>query len=105
MEDYKTLELKVFTLPSCSVCPIAKQIASEVAQKFGLVYKEVNMNTVEGLDEGMSYQIMGAPSIVFNDEVIVRGRLVSRERLEEEVQKRLEKWRVRAAFSVKSQTP
>jgi len=97
MEDCKALELKVFTLPSCSVCPAVKSIAFEVAQKCGLAYREVNMNTKEGLEEGLAYEIMSAPSIALNDEVIVRGHLISKERLEEEVRKRLEKWRIRAS--------
>lgn len=95
MERCNALELKVFTLPWCSSCPAAKSIASEVAEKCGLTYREVDMNTKEGLEEGLSYQIMSTPSIALNDEVIVRGRLISKERLEEEVHKRLEKWRAR----------
>lgn len=91
------LELKVFTLPGCSSCPIAKQIAHEVASRLGLSCREVNMGTREGMEEALPHQIMSVPSIALNDEVIVRGRLISRERLEEEVQKRLEKWRARAA--------
>jgi glutaredoxin len=98
MEDYRVLELKVFTIPACSSCPAAKQVAFEVAQKYGLAYREVNMNTKEGLEEGLAHQIMSTPSIVLNDEVIVRGRLISKERLEEEVRKRLEKWRARASI-------
>jgi glutaredoxin len=96
--DVKAPELKVFTLPGCSSCPVAKQIAFEVAQKFGLAFREVDMNTTEGLEEGLAYNIMSAPSIVLNDDVIVRGQLISRERLEEEVRRRLEKWRARASL-------
>ncbi|MGQ9538954.1 MAG: thioredoxin family protein [Candidatus Bathycorpusculaceae bacterium] len=98
MESVKGFELKVFTLPACSVCPVAKQIAFEIAVKFGLACREVNLNTKEGLEEGLTYQIMSAPSIALNDEVIVRGHLISREKLEEEVRKRLEKWRARASL-------
>ncbi|MBS7616199.1 thioredoxin family protein [Candidatus Bathyarchaeota archaeon] len=98
---HEALELKVFTLPSCSVCPVAKQIVFEVAQKLGLGYREVSMSTKEGLEEGLAYQIMSTPSIVFNDEVIVRGHLMSKERLEEEVRKRLEKWRTRVSYENK----
>ena len=97
MEGVGALELKVFTLPTCSTCSVAKRIAFEVAEKFGLTCREVNMNTEEGLKEGATYQIRSAPSIVLNNEVIVRGHLISKERLEEEVQKRLEKWRARVS--------
>ncbi len=94
-------ELIVFTMPTCSSCPAAKQIALEVAQKLGLAYREVDMNTQEGLAEGLAHQIMSTPSIVLGDEVIVVGRLISKEKLEEEVSKRLEKWRARASSKTK----
>ncbi len=90
------MELKVFTLPTCPTCPVAKVVASEVAQKLGIVYREVNMATKEGLDEGLAHEIISTPSIVIDKEVIVRGRLISREKLEEEVRTRLEKWKARA---------
>ncbi|MGQ9530431.1 MAG: thioredoxin family protein [Candidatus Bathycorpusculaceae bacterium] len=89
------MELKVFTLPTCAVCPAAKTIAREVAEKFGISFREVNMATEEGFKEGLVYDIVSAPTIMLENEVIVRG-LISRERLEEEVVKRIEKWKKRA---------
>lgn len=97
MDDHKVFELKVFTMPTCSVCPAAKQIASEVAKKLGLAYREINMNTQEGLEEGVAHQIMSTPSIALNDEVIVSGKLISKEKLEEEIRKRIDKWKSRVA--------
>jgi len=91
------MELKVFTLPTCPSCPVAESIAFEVARKYGVACKVVDMATEEGLSEGLSYQIMSAPSIAIDEDVIVRGRLISKEKLEEEVKKRLEKWRARAS--------
>lgn len=91
------MQLKVFTLPSCSSCPLAKVIASEVAQKLNISYKEVNLATADGMSEGKAYDILSAPSIAVDDEVIVRGGLVSKQRLEEEVRKRIEKWTERAS--------
>jgi hypothetical protein len=93
----RIVELKVFTLPGCSVCPLAKAIASEVAQDLGISYREVDLATQDGLNEGLSYDIMSTPSIVINNDVIVRGRLVSKEKLREEVKMRLEKWKARAS--------
>jgi hypothetical protein len=43
------MELKVFTLPTCSGCPMAKMIALEVAQKYGVACRVVDMTTKEGL--------------------------------------------------------
>ncbi|MDI6806016.1 MAG: thioredoxin family protein [Candidatus Bathyarchaeia archaeon] len=91
------MELKVFTLPTCAVCPTAKIVAKEVAEKFGISFREVNMATEEGFKEGLALEIVGTPSIALDDEVIVRGRLISKERLEEEVANRIEKWRRRAS--------
>jgi len=91
------LELKVFTLPTCSVCSVAKMIALEVARKYDVTFRVVNMATKEGLGEGSAYRLMSAPSIVIDDDVVVRGHLISKERLEEEVKKRLESWRARVS--------
>lgn len=90
------MELKVFTLPTCTSCPVAKVIVREVAEKFGIAFREVNMATEEGVREGSAYDIFSAPSIVLDDEVIARGQLISREKLEMEIAKRTEKWRKRA---------
>jgi hypothetical protein len=84
-------------MPSCSSCPLAKAIASEVAQKFNMSYKEVDLATTEGMSEGKAYDILSAPSIAVDNEVIVRGMLVSKQRLEEEVKKRVEKWTERVS--------
>ncbi|MEM2995629.1 MAG: thioredoxin family protein [Candidatus Bathyarchaeia archaeon] len=91
------MELKIFTLPTCASCPLAKRIAREVAEKFGIAFREVNLASEEGFREGSAYNIVSTPSIVLDDEVITRGQLLSRERLEMEIAKRIEKWRKRAA--------
>jgi predicted thioredoxin/glutaredoxin len=91
------MELKVFTLPTCSGCSMAKMIALEVAEKCGVTCRVVDMATKEGLSEGSAYHVMSAPSIAIDDDVFVRGHLISKERLEEEVKKRLEKWTARAS--------
>lgn len=90
------MELKVFTLPTCAICPMAKVIVRDVAEKFGVAFREVNMATEEGLREGLAYDIVSTPAIVFGDEVISRGQLISREKLEMEIANRIEKWRKRA---------
>ena len=91
------MELKVFTLPTCSSCSVAKTIAFDVAQKYCITCKVFDMATKEGLNEGSAYKIMSSPSIAIDNDVVVRGHLISKERLEEEVEKRLEKWKVRAS--------
>ncbi|MCK4477636.1 thioredoxin family protein [Candidatus Bathyarchaeota archaeon] len=85
------MELKVFTLPTCKNCPAAKKISQEIAQKHGLKYETVDISTPDGQLDGLMYQIMSTPSIAIDDEVITRGKLLSREELETEVKKRLAK--------------
>ncbi|MCD6445485.1 thioredoxin family protein [Candidatus Bathyarchaeota archaeon] len=85
------MELKVFTLPTCSGCSVAKLMASEIARKYGISFRVIDMGEEEGLKEGLAYQVMSAPTIAIDDEIIVRGHLISKERLEEEVKKRLKK--------------
>ena len=85
------MKLKVFTLPTCANCPAAKKLSWEIAQKYGLGYLEVDISTKDGQIEGLMHQIMSTPSIAIDDEVVARGTLPSRERLEAEVRKRLDK--------------
>jgi len=92
-----SLELKIFTLPTCSVCSLAKTVALDVAEKYGVSCRIVDMSTKEGLSESLAYQLMSAPSIVIDDDVVVRGHIISEERLKEEVQLRLKKWAARSS--------
>ena len=85
------MKLRTFTLPTCKNCPAAKKIAREIAQKYGLEYAEVDISTPDGQLDGLMYQIMSTPSIALGNEVITRGKLVSKEDLETEVRKRLGK--------------
>jgi glutaredoxin len=84
-----TLEIKVFTMKTCPNCPAAKQLAKEVSDKFNVTYKEVDISTPDGEIEGLMYQIMSTPSLAIDDDVIARGKLITREELENEVRKRL----------------
>lgn len=90
------MEIRLFALPACPACPALKAIAAEVARKLEISFREVNMASKEGLDESIRCQVMCAPTIMVNDEVIVRGQFISAEKLEKEVRTRLEKWRERA---------
>lgn len=85
------MELKVFTLPTCKNCPAAEKISQEIAQQYNLKYTVVDISTPDGQLEGLMHQIMSTPSIAIDEEVITRGKLLSREELETEVRKRLGK--------------
>ena len=83
------MKLKIFTLPTCPKCPEAKRIAQEVSAKLGVNCVEIDLATPEGGLEGLMYQIMSAPSIALDDEVLVKGKVPSRQELENEIKKRL----------------
>jgi len=83
------LELKVFTMEKCPKCPLAKEIARRVAEKFGLRLVEVRLDTPDGEIEGLMYNVVSTPSIALGDEVLVRGDVLPEETLEREVRRRL----------------
>jgi hypothetical protein len=76
---------------------MAKNIASEVAGELGLRWREVSLATKGGLNEGLAYDVMSTPSIVLDDDVIVRGRLISKDKLKTEIETRLQKWKQKAS--------
>jgi len=83
------LELKIFTLKTCPNCPQAKKIVKEVAEEFNLKITEIDMETPEGQIEGLMYQIMSTPSIAIDNDIVTRGKLISKKELMDEVRKRL----------------
>jgi glutaredoxin len=84
-------ELKIFTLKTCPNCPQAKKIVKEVAEEFNLKITEIDMETPEGQIEGLMYQIMSTPSIAIDNDVVARGKLISKKELMDEVKKKLGK--------------
>ena len=76
---------------------MAKMIASEVAEEYGITCRVVDMATKEGLSEGLAHQVMSAPSIAIEGDVVVRGHIISKKRLGEEVKRRLQNWKARAS--------
>ncbi len=83
------LTIKVFTMKNCPRCPHAKRIAQKVAEKLGVEYVEVDLETPEGQIEGLMNQVMSTPSIALGDDVIARGTVLSELELENELKKRL----------------
>ncbi|MFB0504381.1 MAG: thioredoxin family protein [Candidatus Bathyarchaeia archaeon] len=86
----RKLTVKVFALKNCPRCPNAKRIAQKVAQKLGVAYVEIDLETPEGQIEGLMNQVMSTPSIALDEDVIARGRVLSELELEKEIKKRLE---------------
>ncbi len=84
------MKLKVFTLPACPDCPTAKKIAMIVADRYKLEFCEIDISSPDGQLEGLMHQIMSAPSVVIDENVVSRGNLISMEELDAEVRKRLD---------------
>ncbi len=82
-------------MPTCPVCPLAKTIVSEVAHELGIDYREVNMASREGMDEGIAFDVLSAPSIALDNDVIARGSILPKDKRAEEVKRRLESWKKR----------
>jgi len=83
------MEIKVFVMPKCPKCPLAKAIARRVAEKYGLKYVEIDLSTPDGEIEGLMYNVVSTPSIAIGDDVVVRGDVLPEEALEREVLRRL----------------
>ncbi len=83
------MELKVFVQPNCPKCPKAKEVARRVAEKLGLKYVEIRVDTPDGQIEALMYNVASTPSIAIGDEVIVRGDLMPEDALEREVKAKL----------------
>lgn len=70
--------VKLFTLPACPKCPLAKHLAERLASEPGVTVEVHDMSTATGLAEGSSYGVMGTPTFLVvedpdgADEVIAR---------------------------------
>lgn len=62
--------IEVITSPTCPYCPIAVQMAQEIARKYqGIVVKELSVATPEGRKKAMEHNILGTPTILINNRV------------------------------------
>ncbi|WP_324736021.1 thioredoxin family protein [Thermococcus sp. SY098] len=62
--------IEVITSPTCPYCPIALQMAQEIAKKYpGVVVKELSVATPEGRKRAMEHNILGTPTILINNKV------------------------------------
>ncbi|RLE39197.1 thioredoxin family protein [Candidatus Woesearchaeota archaeon] len=75
-------------MSQCPKCPVAKEICSVVAKEQDIECSEVRMDEDDNRYDAYSLQIVSAPSIVINDDVVFRGVVPSREELLNEINKR-----------------
>ena len=76
-------KLIVFTKKDCPQCPLAKQIAKEVAKELGLKYEEVDIE--KDLVTALMYNVISTPSIALDEEVIFRGEVPDKQQLKNRI--------------------
>jgi len=72
-------KLVVFVKKDCPKCPMAKKIAKEVAEELGLEYEEVDVE--KDMVTALMFNVISVPSIAFDEEVLVRGEVPTKEEL------------------------
>ncbi|MDI9623372.1 MAG: thioredoxin family protein [Methanothermobacter sp.] len=85
----KEVVIKIFgTTPPCQKCKLAEKIAEKMAEKF----ENVKIERFDALsEEGDKYGIMVTPTIVVNDNIVATGKVLSEEKMEEIIKRKLEK--------------
>ena len=79
-------KVELFYSPVCPHCPHARKLLEKYkADTLGFEYTEVNTYTEEGVDRGMSLNVMAVPSIVVDDEIKLVGWPFTVEDLEKAV--------------------
>jgi len=69
----------VFVKKDCPKCPLAKKVAKEVAEELGLEYEEIDIE--KDMVTALMYNVISTPSIAFDEEVLFRGEVPTKEEL------------------------
>ncbi|MBN2334050.1 thioredoxin family protein [Candidatus Bathyarchaeota archaeon] len=68
------VKVELFYSPVCPHCPSARRLVSDVAERYPHVeFIEVNTYTEEGIERGMSMQVMAVPTVAVDDEIRLVG--------------------------------
>jgi len=66
--------VELFFSPVCPFCPHARELLSKYKKEHpGFNYLEVNTFTEEGIERGMSLQVMAVPCVVVDSEIKLTG--------------------------------
>ena len=66
--------VELFYSPVCPHCPHARKLLAQYKEEHpGFQYTEVNTYTEEGIERGMSLQVMAVPCLVVDDEIKLSG--------------------------------
>ena len=74
----KTIYLQFITTEGCSDCENAKQIISEIKNKFPylkLQIEEIDVTSLKGLKLAVEYSVMSNPGIIINGKLFSTGHL------------------------------
>ncbi|MEK7597275.1 MAG: thioredoxin family protein [Patescibacteria group bacterium] len=74
----KTIHLQFLTAEGCSDCENAKQIISEIKNKFPylkLQIEEIDITSLKGLKLAVEHSVMSNPGIIINEKLFSTGRL------------------------------
>ena len=82
-------KLIVFVKKDCPQCPLAKQIAKEVAEELGLEYEDIDIE--KDMVTALMYNVISTPSIALDEEVLFRGEVPTKEELVRMVKRIIEK--------------
>jgi thioredoxin 1 len=68
------MKLEIFFSPVCPYCPLARKLVQDVAARYPQVeVYEVNTYTEEGIERGMSMNVMAVPTVAINDAIKLVG--------------------------------
>lgn len=68
------MRVELFYSPVCPYCPHARELLKQYQQDNpSFEYIEIDTYTEEGIERGMSLQIMAVPSLVVDDEIKLSG--------------------------------
>lgn len=67
-------KIELFYSPVCPHCPSARKLLEDYKKDTpGFEYTEVNTFTEEGIERGMSLQVMAVPCVVVDDNIELVG--------------------------------
>ena len=80
------MKVELFFSPVCPYCPHARELLKQYKQENpGFEYVEVDTYTEEGIERGMSLQVMAVPCLVVDDVIKLSGWPFSAEDISEAI--------------------
>ena len=68
------MRVELFYSPVCPYCPHARELLKQYQQDNpSFEYIEIDTYTEEGIERGMSLQVMAVPSLVVDDKIKLSG--------------------------------